>query len=226
MNSKINNYVEVLFSDIPVNKKSSELKEEMLSNMNERFNDYISEGKSENQAYSMVISSLGDVDEMLAEVMPDEKFKNEATFFRNRRAKNTAISTILFILAPLSLLFIGVIGETLNIDDEIIGLLAISMPVILIAISIGLIVYTKMSAPPEYQSYNQHIEIQTEKYNEKKHNKKIRKEIMSIYWMVVTLIYLIISFISGDWSFTWIIWIIALIVESIIETILKMRDYK
>lgn len=45
MNSKIKNYVEVLFSDIPRSNKARELKEELLSNMSERFEDYIQEGK-------------------------------------------------------------------------------------------------------------------------------------------------------------------------------------
>ena len=74
MNSKIKNYVEVLFSDIPRSKKANELKEELLSNMSERFDDYIGDGKTENQAYSLVISSLGDIDEMLEDVMPNDEF--------------------------------------------------------------------------------------------------------------------------------------------------------
>lgn len=82
MNKKIRDYVEVLFSDIPRSQKANELKEELLSNMTERFDDYISQGKSENQAYSLVISNLGDVDEMLAEVMPDADFVSQARSYR------------------------------------------------------------------------------------------------------------------------------------------------
>ena len=74
MNGKIMKYVEVLFSDIPRSKKSNELKEEILSNMSDRFEDYIKDGKTENQAFSLVVSSLGDIDEMLAGVIPDEEF--------------------------------------------------------------------------------------------------------------------------------------------------------
>ncbi|NMA48881.1 MAG: hypothetical protein GX947_03820 [Tissierellia bacterium] len=74
MNGKIMKYVEVLFSDIPRSKKSNKLKEEILSNMSDRFEDYIKDGKTENQAFSLVVSSLGDIDEMLAGVIPDEEF--------------------------------------------------------------------------------------------------------------------------------------------------------
>ena len=42
--------------------------------MSDRFEDYIKDGKTENQAFSLVVSSLGDIDEMLAGVIPDEEF--------------------------------------------------------------------------------------------------------------------------------------------------------
>lgn len=48
MNEKIYNYVNVLFTDIPRSKKTEDLKEEILSNMSERFEDYIQKGKTEN----------------------------------------------------------------------------------------------------------------------------------------------------------------------------------
>ena len=50
MNQKIKNYVDVLFDDIPNSRKAIELKEEILSNLNEHFEAHIAEGKSKNQA--------------------------------------------------------------------------------------------------------------------------------------------------------------------------------
>ena len=71
--------------------------------MTERFDDYISQGKSENQAYSLVISNLGDVDEMLAEVMPDADFVSQARSYRRRNARNTAISVAIRLDKPILL---------------------------------------------------------------------------------------------------------------------------
>ena len=70
MNNKIKNYIDVLFSDIPRSKKATELKAELLANMNDRYDDYIKEGKSENEAYSASVSNIGDIDALLSEVMP------------------------------------------------------------------------------------------------------------------------------------------------------------
>ena len=41
----------------------SELKEEILSNLNEHFEEHISEGKGENQAYTEALGDLGDIDD-------------------------------------------------------------------------------------------------------------------------------------------------------------------
>ena len=59
MNTKIRNYVDVLFSDAPRSKKAQELKQEILASLNEHFEEYIAQGKSENQAYSQAVADLG-----------------------------------------------------------------------------------------------------------------------------------------------------------------------
>lgn len=114
MNEKIYNYVNVLFTDIPRSKKTEDLKEEILSNMSERFEDYIQKGKTENQAYSLVISSLGDIDEMLAEVMPNDEFYEGADYFRNRNAILTAIAVSMYIIGAAFLIGLGAMAIFLN----------------------------------------------------------------------------------------------------------------
>ncbi len=77
MNSKIKNYVEVLFTDIPSTRKSQELKEEILSNLNEHFEEHLREGKSENQAYTEALGDLGDIDELLKDLAPEQEIKEK-----------------------------------------------------------------------------------------------------------------------------------------------------
>ena len=153
MNSKIKNYVEVLFSDIPRSKKANELKEELLSNMSERFDDCIQEGKTENQAYSLVISSLGDIDEMLAEVMPNAEFVQQASFYRNRNAKNTAIGVAMYIIGAVFLIGLGGLGEFLG-NEDFYGVIGLLILLVISAVATGIIIYSNMSTPPEYKDYN------------------------------------------------------------------------
>ncbi len=210
MNKKIKNYVEVLFSDIPKSKKALELKEEMLSNMNERFNDYVNDGKSENQAYSLVISNLGDVDEMLKEVMPTEDFSKKADFYRTRNAKWKAISIMLYILSPAVLM-----GSDILFDSGELGLLVMF---ILIAAATGIQVYISASTPKEFKikdSDDDEIEYSVMQHKE---DKVALKLFLSIYWSVITIVYFLISFLTMNWHITWLIWVVGGLIESIIKS--------
>ncbi len=54
MNEKIRVYVNELFENAPNTKKVNDLKDEIISNANDKFNDLISDGKSEKEAYDKV----------------------------------------------------------------------------------------------------------------------------------------------------------------------------
>ncbi len=73
-NDKIKAYLDSVFADsvgIGNDSKKSELKEELLANMSERYSDYIADGKSEDEAYEAVITSLGDIREIMGEFQTD-----------------------------------------------------------------------------------------------------------------------------------------------------------
>ena len=65
MNKKIEAHINELFRDIPKEPNVFEIKEELLSNLNEKYNDLMAEGKSDDEAYSLAISSIGDINGLL-----------------------------------------------------------------------------------------------------------------------------------------------------------------
>ena len=220
MNRKIENYVDVLFMDVPRNKQSIELKEELLSNMSDRFDDYIQEGKSENQAYSLVISNLGDIDEMLADVMPTEAFVEQSDYYTKRNARNVAIAVVMYIVGAAFLIGLGGYGETMGNSDAyaITGLIIL---LVISAVATGIIIYSFMSTPSQYKKItvdrNQNIPNLSNK------NNRMLKNILSTYWIMITFIYLTVSFLTKRWDITWIIWILAAVLESIIKIIYEMK---
>lgn len=219
MNSKIKNYVDVLFSDIPKGKKANELKEELLSNMSERYNDYIDEGKTENQAYSLVISNLGNVDELLADVIPDAEFKQEARFYRVRNARNTAISVAMYIIGTVFVIGLGGLSESFGGRDY--SVLGVIILLIFVAIATGLLIYTNLSTPPEYKDYDEKKERECRLYTGKQG--RVLKSLLSVYWTFITLVYLAVSFFTMQWHVTWMIWLLAVVFQGIIKTIYEMR---
>ncbi len=226
MNNKIRNYVDTLFSDVPRTKKSIELREEMLSNMNERFNDYLDSGMSENEAYRQVVANMGDIDEMLVEVMPDENFTKEYNDYKKKKARVTATAIVLYILAPSMLILISELDNGSGIDSGIIGLLTMFA---LAAIATGMLVYINMSAPVAYSDFEKLNQKNINDLNNERRfdvNEKgdiVRgrtyESLMSLYWLIITFIYLSISFLTGYWTVTWLIWILAHIGKKIIEII-------
>lgn len=158
--------------------------------MNERFDDYIREGKSENESYSLVIANMGDVDELLKEVLPDADFKKEAQFYRTRNARNTAIGVALYIIGAAI-----VVGS--SSIPGISSRLAVVVLLILVAIATGLIVFTNMSTPSKHKNLDK-----KENYRDETQRGRIFRSWQSVLWSITTVIYFAISFATGNWHIT------------------------
>lgn len=220
MNNKINHYVEALFSDIPRSKKANELKKELLANMSERFEEYIKEGKTENQAYSLVIGNLGDIDEMLADVRPNDEFIKQANYFRNRNAKNIAIAVAMYIIGAAFLVGLGGLGEYLG-DEDFYAISGLIILLVISAVATGIIIYTTMSTPLEFKDVNNQNKKEFENLDPK--HRRLLNNLSTTFWIIITFIYLSVSFVTMRWDITWIIWILAAIADSILKTFFEMR---
>jgi uncharacterized membrane protein len=219
MNTKIKNYVEVLFRDIPNTQKAQELKEELLSTLNDHFEAHIAEGKSENQAYTESLADLGDVDELLKGLEPDRELKEKIDVFRQKRAKNTAIAVMMYILGTVCVIFFSTIPDMLDVKrTEIFPIIGVISMLVFAAFATGLIIYTNMSMPQDVSHY---ISQKSGKYHEIKYTGdskalKIIASFMKVYWTLVLVIYLAVSFTTGMWAWTWLIWVIASAVKEAI----------
>ncbi|WP_034552173.1 permease prefix domain 1-containing protein [Carnobacterium funditum] len=156
--SIIINYVNSIFERLPQSPEMFKLKQEMLSNMENRYTQLIAENKSEQQAVAKAIAEFGNTDELLAmaslpteEREPDENTLNwsndEVEEFKAHRSKfglAIAFGIFLILIAPaLSLLiqemarflpFISALESSLLILFSLIPLL------VLIAVAIGLFI--------------------------------------------------------------------------------------
>ncbi|MBP5733117.1 MAG: DUF4097 family beta strand repeat protein [Lachnospiraceae bacterium] len=68
MKDKIKSVITELFENAPDTQEVIDLKEEMISNAEEKYEDLIQRGFTEEQAYTMVMGSIGDIQELLAEL--------------------------------------------------------------------------------------------------------------------------------------------------------------
>lgn len=104
MNEKIKKHINLLFQEAPKTRKAMDLKEEMLQNTMEKYQDLLKEGYSEEDAFQNVISSIGDVSELFEELEEKNLF-NLSEADRRKKAMLTAVAVGLYIFAGIAFFF-------------------------------------------------------------------------------------------------------------------------
>ncbi len=212
MIDKIKAHVNLAFRDAPKTKRVQELKEELLSNLIEKYNDQLVAGKTEDEAYHIAITSIGDIHELVESLHEPVGSKQPDKTY----ASIVAITTAMFILSPVVL-----IASTIFGGNPVGGLL---LMLTLIALAAGLRVYIGLMRP----KYTRADESMVEEFKEWRATTSSRKQayksFKSAYWSLVVAVYLLLSFLFGVWAFSWIIFIIAAAVENIVKGILELRS--
>ncbi|MEG0314608.1 MAG: permease prefix domain 1-containing protein [Erysipelotrichaceae bacterium] len=80
---KITMYVNNMFAILPNNKEVRKLKENILENMKEQYEELINEGKSEDEAFALVISKFGNIEE-IKEELGINNIDESKTIFANK----------------------------------------------------------------------------------------------------------------------------------------------
>jgi hypothetical protein len=147
----IKNYLESMFAQLPNTPDVWRAKDELLQMMEDRYNDLVSSGKTENEAVGSVIAEFGNLDE-LAETLGishamNQKPEYEAKNFsledahrmieeKSRGAFITGIAVLLFICCCT-----GPIITSSIVDTDISGSIGVGIMFIMIATGVGLLVY-------------------------------------------------------------------------------------
>ena len=224
MNERVKKYLDELFEDAPKTRKAMELKEEMMQNSMEKYQDLLSDGWSEEDAYKNVIGSIGDVTELF-EDLEEKNLLNLSEADRKKKAILTSVSVGLYILAGVVLLASTLIGDVLggprSLDYDTLGLVLAAA--VCIAPTCMLVYAANM-----YPNYRKKKEDLVEDYKEAKHasnrDKAVRSSISTIIWTVVVILYIVFSFSSGAWHISWVIFLMGGCVEAICSLIYSLRQ--
>lgn len=65
MNDTVARIVEIMFQDVEMNEETSAMRDEVMNNCQERYNDLVASGMDEDEAISAVVESLSGMDDML-----------------------------------------------------------------------------------------------------------------------------------------------------------------
>ncbi len=218
MNEKLRAYVEKLFKDAPKTIQIVELKEEILQNTLDRYNDLLAEGKSEEAAYNISVAGIGDVssliDSLTAPVASSGYTREEIAANGKKRSLLLSAAVALYILCVVPPV----------IFDEIDGLepLGIVLMFVMAAAATSIVIYREGIK----LRYNKSAGTVVEDFKEWNRDTKERKSVLSAVngavWVLTLIIYLTVSFLSGAWFITWLIFFIGGAVTNIIKAIFDL----
>lgn len=225
MQNKLRNYIEGLFENAPSNRKTVELKEEMLENMEEKYADLIGEGKSPEAAFNIVVAGIGDVGALLKQLQDEPLSETQLATqqqYKQKSALRIAAAVMLFILSVLPL----VIFTELELDfADVVG---VPILFITVAIGVGLLIYNSMVKPQFIKDKEESDEDESiideflEFKEESREHKKMRGALSTALWSLITVIYFIVSFATMAWHLTWLIFIVGCGIEALLTLFLSI----
>ena len=221
MNERIRKHIDLIFESAPKTRKAMDLKEELLQNTNEKYQDLISHGYSEEDAFQNVIASIGDVTELFDD-LEDKNLCNMKEKDRKKRAMITAIAIGLYIFAGVAFFTCVLIDDSIMLpfDFSLVGLI---LAAAICIIPTCMLVY----AANMYPEYHKRESSMVENYKEAKYlnnkDKSVKEAVSAIIWSLVLIIYFLISFTTMAWYITWIIFPIGACVQAIAELLFSLK---
>lgn len=231
----LTNYVENIFLAYEENGKTLQLKNDILSHMEDEYEDLKSKGISEEEIIGTIISKFGSFDDLLSDLQlknsnpyksielseEDKEIIEEYKAFSKKFPVYIAIGVILCIIA------VGLFPAFKEIYSKTIAII-IFFTLIAIGVAIFIISgmkkdyynnYFKSKGLTQYYDTSEEVYYENESY---KRNNIIENAIHSILWMTIIIIYLFIGFVWGYWHPGWILFIIGGLTSGIISTVFAL----
>ncbi len=222
MEEKIRKHFNELFAGAPKTRKAMEMKEEMIQNSIDKYQDLLGEGYSETDAFENVIGSIGDVTELF-EDLEEKNLLNLSEKDRRKKAMLTSISVGIYIFAGCVFFICQMLDEVWRTgwDFSILGLVLAA----LVCIPPTCMLVYAANMYPDYRKKEE--ENMVEHYKESKHTsnreKAIKGSVSTIIWTLVIVLYFLISFTSSAWYVTWVIFLIGACVQAVFELLYSLK---
>lgn len=214
----IKNYLDNMFVNLPKTNEIQKMKNDLLLNMEDKYNELKNEGKSENEAIGIVISEFGNIDELInelgidynnqEEVLPSltEQEVNDFIYANKKSGKFIGIGVFLCILGASSLILINQLLEDnliFGISGESASIIGLIPLFILIAIAVGLFIYSGTLVEKfKYLEKEFNIPSHLKQQIEQKHNEFTPTHTISVIvgvaMCILSPVVIFISSIFGD----------------------------
>lgn len=248
MKAKLKDYIDIIFTDAPRTHRAHELKEEMYTDLCEKYDDLVAEGKTPAAAYHAVVSGVGDIGELIEELRKEagmgasepvreakensggERFytaeeREAMRKYKNRCAVMSAVAVAMYILCWLPLVLLSVLIE----NSEVGSIVGLVVMFVMIAAATSLFIIQGMTKPEFMREKAKDDDEDDDDDDDTSRNKKgekhpVYKAISGALWCLTVVVYLGVSFLSGAWHITWLIFLIAAAIDNIIKACFELRS--
>lgn len=212
MKEKLIQYVDLLFAGAT---GSEEIKQEILQNTLDRYDDLIAEGRSPESAYRIAISGIGDINEILGQGFQTRSSAATAPSApspckgssKDSSTKKTlrAVAVGLYIISLVPLIILSEIHmETLGLCATL-GICAVATVLIVLGSKNQ---ENAQPYPPKSSSPS----------------KALCESICHTVWVVALVLFFLISFLTGAWFITWLIFPVAGALQGLIKAIFDLKE--
>ena len=208
---KLRAHVEELFRDAPQTRQTVELKEEMLQNLTDKYQDLLNEGKSEEAAYNIAVAGIGDVSELIAGLQRETPAAVSVQE-QKRSALLTAAAVMLFILSVVPCILL---------DGDVAGPV---LMFVMIAAGGGLLIYNSMTKEHPQPTDRTMVEEFKEFNRRGSEKKKLFKAVDGALWMLILAGYFVLSFSTGAWYITWLMFPIGGALSGVLRAVFDLAN--
>lgn len=207
MRNRLISYVDLLFAGNP---EAEDVKQEILQNTLDRFDDLVAQGKSPEAAYSLAISGIGDVSELLSggssagqteHPAPQKPEKSEKD--KKNKKLLQAVAVGLYVLCPVPLFIL---------QDEI----GLCLLLVLAAVATVLIIFAGGDEKKSEQVKQEELSPKAQ----------LRKSIHAAISTVGLVFYFILSFFTGAWHLTWLVFPLIGAINGLVTAIMDLKEAK
>ena len=254
MKNKLKEYINLIFADAerraPGNRQVAELKEEILQNLYEKYDDLIAKGKTPAAAYNIAVAGVGDVSGLLDSVCgsgsnhtasvgqePLEK-KNHggrparsltpeeqeiARKYKSRSAVLTSIAVALYILCwvPMTVLE--------GLFDGVGDFIGLPIMFLMIACATAMMVFNSMTKPKFDGNTAWDKDDDDDDDDDRRRGHALRRRspvygvISGVLWVLTIGGYFLVSYVTGAWHITWMIFLITTALDNVIKALFDLR---
>lgn len=218
MREQLIQYVNLLFAG---NDGVEDIKQEILQNTLDRYDDLVSRGRTPEEAYRQAIAGIGDVNEIIngkadfAEENRPPVYAPVPEFDSTAAAVSRlmrAVAIFLYIVSPVPLFLFSRLGWA-----------EVGLCCLLIIVGIATALLLLFKSPKAQEQHQEYIEY-TDRPRNSGSQRELKKSVGKLISTVGLVLYFIISFSTGAWFITWLIFPIIGAVKGVVNSCIDLRE--